>query len=698
MIENILKKARENDFSAKDLELITLAYKELDGMGDHGFRVGKIVCDLNSDVTTILAALLHDVVISGKLSLDEVKEKYGSDTALLISNLIKIENIKMTDFNESSSLYLRKVLVGISDDVRVIIIKLADRLDEMRNAIDLSLEEKKALASDTMNVLIPIAHRLGINSIKSELEDLSLKFSKPDVYNEILEKLDGTRTDLMISLEDMKNSIMDILSEHGISFSIKARVKSVYSIYNKLTTGRKWSDIYDILAMRLIVPTKEDCYTCIGLIHAKYRPIPKRFKDYIAMPKENMYQSLHTSVFGIDGHIFEIQIRTPEMDELAEHGIASHWSYKEHGTLNSQNMMEQKLAIFRNIINLAKEESTDEMFNQNMEQELFNNLIYVYTPKGDVIEMPAHATPIDFAYRIHSDVGDKTVSAIVNDNIVPLNYELQDGDVIKINTNNSSKPSKAWLKFVKTPQARNKIKSYFSKRDKEKYILEGKDLLEKELKKDHLNFNDVYTPEKLKEIYDILKINSVEDIYLGIGSLRFTAGYIVSLGKEKRNDAKDIIIERVSKPNADNKINYKNDVIVAGTDNILINIAKCCTPVYGDDIIGYVTKGDGVSIHRKSCPNVKGIHERLIDVSWNTTAENKLYLTDVVIKTDTDVNHLLDIVTVASTRNVSVNSVKEINNDDKLSYKLIIKTYNTKDLELFLDDIRLLNFVLEVVR
>lgn len=256
MIENILKKARENGFSAKDLELITMAYKELDGMSDHGFRVGKIVCDLNSDITTILAALLHDAVISEKLSLEDVKEKYGSDVSLLISNLIKIENIKMTDFNESSSLYLRKVLVGISDDVRVIIIKLADRLDEMRNAIDLTSEEKRVLANDTMNVLIPIAHRLGINSIKSELEDLSLKFSKPDVYNEILEKLDGTRADLMISLEDMKNSIMDILSEHGISFSIKARVKSVYSIYNKLTTGRKWSDIYDILAMRLIVDRK----------------------------------------------------------------------------------------------------------------------------------------------------------------------------------------------------------------------------------------------------------------------------------------------------------------------------------------------------------------------------------------------------------------------------------------------------------
>ncbi len=697
MIEQILKKCKENGFNSGELELINSAYKELTGLSDHSLRVGKIVCELNTDLTTILAAILHDALQNNKIDLEYVEVNYGQSVKELLANLFKIENIKLNDSNDSSSLYLRKVLVGISDDVRVIIIKLADRLDEMRNALDLSPEEKLNLANETMNILIPIAHRLGINSIKSELEDLCLKFSKPDIYNEIIEHLDGTREDLMISLEDMKNSIMDILSSHGINFTIKARVKSVYSIYNKLTTGRKWSDIYDILAMRLIVPTTEDCYTCIGLIHAKYRPIPKRFKDYIAMPKDNMYQSLHTSVFGVDGHIFEIQIRTPEMDELAEHGIASHWSYKEHTSGSTQNLMEQKLALFRNIINMAKEESSDEIFSQNMQQELLNKLIYVYTPKGDVIEMPAKATPIDFAYRIHSDVGDKMVGAIVNDNIVPLSYELQDGDVIKINTNNSSKPSKSWLKIVKTPQARNKIKSYFSKRDKEKYIEDGKDLLEKELKKEHLNFNENFTNDKLNELYQTLKVNSIDDIYFGIGSLRYTASYVINLITNKKQEPKEMMFERVNKSN-NNKETYKNDVIVSGTDNILVNMAKCCNPVFGDEIIGYVTKGEGVSVHRKNCSNLKGVVERLIDVEWNTLLEPKMYLTNITIKTNTSDNHLLDIVTTASTKNISINSVKENTDGDILIYKLIVKTYNKRELDLFIDALRCQNYITEVIR
>ena len=481
--EIILKKCEENDFSANELDLINEViklYKEYDLNDEHAINISLIVTNLNADVTTIITPILYAlVVVYEKFTLDEIKEKYGSDIANLIDNLHKMDNIRLNDYNESSSIYLRKVLVGISEDVRVLIIKLASRLEEMRSCDLISEDERKRVINETMTVLIPIAHRLGINSIKSELEDLCLKYSKPEVYNEILEKLDGTREELASVLEEMKQSIIDILTEHGITFKIKARVKSVYSIYNKLSNGKKWSDIYDILAMRLIVPTAEDCYLAIGLIHAKYRPIPKRFKDYIAMPKENMYQSLHTTVFGIDGYIFEVQIRTPEMDELAEHGIASHWSYKEHGTKVVQNLMEQKLEIFRNTIDLAKDEESDEVFLKSMENELLSKLIYVYTPKGDCLELPVGATPIDFAYRVHSGVGDTTVGAIVNDQIVPLNYELQDGDIVKINTNSSSKPNKDWLSFVKTQQAKNKIKAFFSKQDREKYIEDGKNLLEK---------------------------------------------------------------------------------------------------------------------------------------------------------------------------------------------------------------------------
>jgi len=644
----------------------------------------------------IASALLHDAVMDGDLSLDEVRKEFGDNIADLIDNLVKLRRIKLNDYNESSSIYLRKVLVGISEDVRVLIIKLADRLDEMRNAEGMSEEDKKQIANETMNVLIPIAHRLGINSIKSELENLCLLFTKPDVYNDILEKLDGTREELADSLDEMQNSIMEILTEHGINFKIKSRVKSVYSIYNKLTTGKKWSDIYDILAMRLILPTKEDCYLAVGLIHAKYRPIPKRFKDYIAMPKENMYQSLHTSVFGIDGHIFEIQLRTKEMDEIAEHGIASHWSYKEHGTKVAQNLMEQKLAIFRSTIDLAKSETNDELFVKSMESELLSKLIYVFTPKGDVMELPLGATPVDFAYRIHSDIGDHMVSAIVNDNIVPLNYELQDGDIIKINTNKASKPNLDWLDFVKTPQAKSKIKSYFSKKDREDYIEQGKMLLEKEVKKQHLNYSELFTPDKINKILNDLKLKEEDDLYLSIGSLRYTAYYIISLVNEDKRDIQDIMLDRVNRRN-NIKDNYKNDVIVAGTDNILASLAKCCNPIPGDKIIGYITKGEGVSVHKIDCPNVKGLTTRLIDVEWNN-AKDKLFVANLIIKTNSSQNHILDIVTKASTRNVSLNGINEVNMGEYIDYHISVKVESVNELGLFIDELKTLSYVMEIIR
>lgn len=696
--EHIIDICRKNELKANDLDIITRAYNKAKVFGDdkHYLKVAGIVAELNADTNMIVAALLHDAVINGNLSLEDVSSEFGDNIALLIENLIKLRRIKLNDYNESSSIYLRKVLVGISEDVRVLIIKLADRLDEMRNAGDMSDEDKKQIANETMNVLIPIAHRLGINSIKSELENLCLLFTKPDVYNDILEKLDGTREELADSLDEMQNSIMDILNEHGINYKIKSRVKSVYSIYNKLTTGRKWSDIYDILAMRLILPTKEDCYLVVGLIHAKYRPIPKRFKDYIAMPKENMYQSLHTSVFGVDGHIFEIQLRTKEMDELAEHGIASHWSYKEHGTKAAQNIMEQKLEIFRNTIDLAKSEPNDELFVKSMESELLSKLIYVFTPKGDVMELPLGATPVDFAYRIHSDIGDHMVSAIVNDNIVPLNYELQDGDIIKINTNKSSKPNLDWLDFVKTPQAKSKIKSYFSKKDREDYIEQGKMLLEKEVKKQHLNFNELFTSEKINKILNDLKLKEEDDLYLSIGSLRYTAFYIISLVNEDKRDIQDIMLDRVNRHNGI-KDNYKNDVIVAGTDNILASLAKCCNPIPGDKIIGYITKGEGVSVHKASCPNVKGLTTRLIDVEWNN-AKDKLFVANLVIKTNSSQNHILDIVTKASTRNVSLNGINEVNVGEYIDYRISVKVESVNELGLFIDELKTLSYVMEIIR
>lgn len=697
MFDKIIDRLSESA-GAEELNLVNEAYnlaKER-SKSEHYLRVASIVSELNADGTMIIAALLHDAYAKEDITYDEINEKFGSNIANLVANLIKLRSIKLNDYNESSSVYLRKVLVGISDDVRVIIIKLADRLDEMQTK-EYSEEEKKQIANETMNVLIPIAHRLGINSIKSKLEDLCLRYTKPDVYDEILEKLSGTRKELSVSLEDMQNELIEILTEHGINFHIKSRVKSVYSIYNKLSTGKKWSDIYDILALRIILDTPEDCYLVVGLIHAKYRPIPKRFKDYIAMPKENMYQSLHTSVFGVDGHIFEIQLRTKEMDEIAEHGIASHWSYKEHSDGAVKNLMEQKLEIFRNTIDLATSDASNELFEQNMEMELLSKQIYVFTPKGDVMELPLGSTPVDFAYRIHSDIGDHMVGANVNDNIVPLDYELNDNDIIKVNTNASAKPNIDWLKFVKTSQAKNKIKAYFSKQDRERYIEEGKSLIEKELRKQKLPITTLNEEENVNKLFKTLKINNMDDLYLSLGALRYTPTYIINLITEEKQSMNDLMLERVNN-NLEIKENYKNDIIVDGVDNIKVSVAKCCNPVPGDEIIGYITKGEGIIVHKKSCPNIKNIDTRLIDVDWNNSNSDKLFIARLRVMTDTTNNHILDIVTKASTRGITISSINEINDKYGLAYEITVKVKNKDDLLLLVDDLRILPFVKEVIR
>ena len=579
------------------------AYNEHKGMkrltGDdfitHPLEVTKILMDLNVDDTTIIASLLHEVINNGNKTYDDLVNDFGEDIAKIVLSVSKINKLELPDNNESSVIYLRKILVGLAQDVRVLYIKLADRLHNMRTNWAINPQKQKQKAEETMSVLVPIAHRLGINSIKSELENLSLYYLKPDVYNDILEKLNETVDELNGYLEEMKESIIDILTDAGIKFEIKGRVKSVYSIYNKLSNGKEWNKIYDILALRIFVEEESDCYQVIGLIHSRFRPMPKRFKDYIASPKENMYQSLHTTVFGIEGHVFEIQVRTYEMDEIAEKGIASHWSYKEKGTKKIQNVMEQKLEMFRNVIESSNND-TDADFESKVNADIFSDLIYTYTPKGDVVELPIGSTPIDFAYRIHSRVGDTTVGAIVNDQIVPLSYELKNDDVVNIKTNNNSTPNKDWLSFVKTSQARNKIKAFFSKQDKEEYIEKGKNILETELRKRKMAFNEVLTPEIIEKLIKDLKVKDLDEIYLSIGSLRFTAGYIINLTKADKHEVDDALFERkLSIP----KINYKSDILVEGNSDIMVNIAKCCMPIKGDEIVGFITKGQGISVHKK---------------------------------------------------------------------------------------------------
>lgn len=675
------------------------AYNEHKGMkrltGDdfitHPLEVTKILMDLNVDDTTIIASLLHEVINNGNKTYEDLVNDFGEDIAKIVLSVSKINKLELPDNNESSVIYLRKILVGLAQDVRVMYIKLADRLHNMRTNWAINPSKQKQKAEETMSVLVPIAHRLGINSIKSELENLSLYYLKPDVYNDILEKLNETVDELNDCLEEMKESIIDILTKAGIKFEIKGRVKSVYSIYNKLSNGKEWNKIYDILALRIFVEEESDCYQVIGLIHSRFRPMPKRFKDYIASPKENMYQSLHTTVFGVEGHVFEIQVRTYEMDEIAEKGIASHWSYKEKGTKKIQNVMEQKLEMFRNVIESSNND-TDADFENAVNADIFSDLIYTYTPKGDVVELPIGSTPVDFAYRIHSRVGDTTVGAIVNDQIVPLSYELKNDDVVNIKTNNNSTPNKDWLSFVKTNQARNKIKAFFSKQDKEEYILKGKNILETELRKRKMAFNEVLTPEVIDKLIKDLKVKDLDEIYLSIGSLRFTAGYIINLTKEDRHEVDDALFERkLSIP----KINYKSDILVEGNSNIMVNIAKCCMPIKGDEIVGFITKAQGISVHKKGCANVPSNSERIVDVSWNMDASN-YYFTNIYVYVASGFDLLVNIITEVGKLGCIVKSCNTKEFDNKTMYELNIRIKDKEELDNVMKSIRKIHNVIDV--
>ena len=460
------------------------------------------------------------------------------------------------------------------------------------------------------------------------------------------------------------------------------------------------SDIYDLLALRVFVDTEQDCYQALGIIHSKFKPIPKRFKDYIAMPKTNMYQSLHTTVFGVNGNLFEIQIRTYEMDEVAENGIASHWSYKEHGSnvkASLQNAMEQKLQFFKSIMELKNEETNDEAFVNSVQEDVFKNTIYVFTPKGDVIELPYGSTPIDFAYRVHSKVGDQMVGAIVNNQIVPFDYVLQDQDIIKINTSkNSAGPSREWINMAKTSQAKNKIKGFFNRVDKEEYVKSGNEILTKEVKRRKIALNDFFTSENIDKILNEFKYSTLNDLYINIGNNKLTANQVVNV-IDGASESKEEQILRKAQSNVYLKENSKNDIIVKGVGDIKVNIASCCKPLPGDKIVGYITKGYGITVHRMSCPNVSSLEERIIDVYWNAKTTNK-YQSSIVIHAQAGKNILLDILTKTANFDITVQSINTISQKEDFIYELTVIIADLKHLEKFMTDISSIPAIIKVER
>ena len=658
----------------------------------HPLFVAYILTSINADKDTIIAALLHDVVEDTEASKSDIKDNFGEVVANLVDGVTKINNINVSTDNEYLTSYYKKIIVGMSEDVRVIIIKLADRLHNMRTLYALPHEKQKRKAKETLEILAPIAHRLGMNKIKSELEELSLKYLKPEAYRDVVVKLNKTKKEREECVKKMMDEVSKLLTQNGIKHEIKGRAKSIYSIYKKLDKGRSFNDIYDLLAIRILVDKEQECYLALGLIHSKYKPVSKRFKDFIAMPKTNLYQTLHTTVFGLEGNLFEIQIRTYDMDEIAENGIASHWAYKENknAAVEMQNITEQKLQFYKSIIELKDDKLTSEDFVDKVKNEVLSNNIYVYTPKGDVIELPKGATPIDFAYRVHSQVGDKMTGAIVNNNMVPLAYELKNADIIKIITNNNSKgPSREWLNIVKTTGARNKIKSFFNRTTREDYITLGKDLLEKELRRRGISISSFMEKKNLDEVFSEFKLSSVDDLYLNIGNSKFSPKSIVKHGELVDKPVKKIF-KSFSK-------NINNDIVVGDTKNIETHIANCCLPVPGDEIVGYITKSSGIRIHRKECSNVEFFDERKINATWNDDYSNK-YNSELIIHTTSDENIIVDIVQAAASLGITCENVNLINKGLNNVYSVSVLVTNVSELDKFMVNLGKINYVNDVER
>ena len=693
----------KDDYTIKDIvtevskylspsNIINQAYDYVSGYLDENdiksiLNVANILTTLQADEETIVASFLHHLFTKNLVSFADLEKDFDVTIVKLAYGIYKLNKISFSTANDYLVEYYKKVIVGMSEDVRVIIITLAERVYLMRTLSNYDSSEQKEIANETLEIFAPIAHHLGIYKLKSELEDLSLRYLKPDVFYDIVEKLNSTKVERDNLINEMLKEVTDLLNEHNIKHEIKGRSKSIYSIYNKLDKGRKFSDIYDLLALRILVDTDAECYLVLGLIHSRFKPIAKRFKDFIAMPKSNGYQSLHTTVFGVNNELYEIQIRTYDMNEVAENGLAAHWSYKEHRSAFNLSNTDAKLEFFKAVIDTSKN-SEYESFNPMNDSNLYDN-IYVFTPKGDVIELPKGSTPVDFAYKVHSKIGDSMVGALVNNQIVPLNYILQDSDVVKINTSKSSPgPSEDWLSFVKLNATKSKIKNFFAKTRKDELINTGKDLIDKELRKRKISKDDFYKEENEKKVLKTLKISSLEELYLEVASNKYNPKFVINIIYEEEKE--EIQVNR-------QVIKNELDINVSGLSDIRVNIASCCKPLPGDDIVGYITRNNGITIHRKTCSNLLHLEERMLEVSFNPITKNK-YLTSITIELRDNENKLMDILSKFTTKNIVMDEIKTFYHDNVIGYNMSFYINNLDNLNNLLQEIKNLKYVKEASR
>ena len=630
----------------------------------HLIEVAYILATLHCGPNTITAGFLHDVVEDTDTSINDIEKKWGKEIASIVDALTKIQRLKLSKINseEFEAEDHRKIFLGMAKDIRVILIKLADRLHNMRTLEALSPERQIALSEETMDVFVPIAHRLGLDVIKSELEDLCLKYLQPTRYAEITKLLSKKAKTMGRSLESLKKKIADILFQHNIPFDISSRVKSIYSIYRKMyIKGHPFDEIYDILALRIITNTEMQCYEILGLIHQSYKPVPGRFKDYIAMPKANMYQSLHTTVVGGDGNFYEVQIRTEEMDKVAETGIAAHWAYKEGNGYNSQKEqqeIENKLHWFRDFVSMSNSDDhgSAKEYMDNLTHDIFDANVYVFTPKGKVVELPQGSTPVDFAYHIHTRVGDTCTGALVNGVMVPLNTILKTGDLVEIKTNkNNPGPSEGWLDFVKSAAAKSAIKKYVAKKNAEmirdERIAKGKQSCLDAFRDRGIEEEEMMSMLSDNKLLENFGFDNVEDLFIGVTGRKPVPSTLIEYLHIKR----PVVVPtggRVKTKSGDNC-----PVYCRGVGKIAISLSNCCTPLPGDDIVGYVTKGKGIVVHRKNCPNVVNEKQRLVEVLWRDDIEFATYPVDIMIEASDRNNLVVDIMSTLTASKITLSSL-----------------------------------------
>jgi guanosine-3',5'-bis(diphosphate) 3'-pyrophosphohydrolase len=683
----------------------------------HPIHVAIILANLELDKETIIAGVLHDVVEDTAMTLDELKAVFGDEVALLVDGVTKLTQLSWSkDKLELQAENLRKMFLAMAKDIRVILIKLADRLHNMRTLEYMTEAKQHEKATETMDIYAPLADRLGISRIKIELDDLCLRYLEPLVYEELTQSLDMRKESREAFVEEIVNEVKSHLDEGEVEGQVYGRVKHLFSIFRKMVNqGKTLDEIYDIFAIRILVDSVKDCYAALGLIHEMYKPIPGRFKDYIAMPKPNMYQSLHTTLIGKNGQPFEIQIRTYDMHRTAEYGIAAHWKYKEGGSGTGLSREEEKLSWLREILEWQKDMSDNKEFLSSVKTDfnIFSESVYCFTPSGDVKSLPNGSTPIDFAYGIHSAVGNKMVGARVNGKLVTIDYEIQNGDRIEIITSqNSNGPSRDWLKIAKSAQARNKINAWFKSQNKESNIAKGKELIDKYCKSKGIVFSDLNKPELVEKVRNKYGFRDWDSLLAAIGHGGLKEGQIINkmleeYEKQARKEITDATVLSTLSANENTpptRIRSKSGITVRGLNDLAVRLSKCCSPVPGDEIVGFVTRGRGVTIHRTDCINVMNLPDiernRLIDAEWQAEAETaNIYSAEIKLFARNRMGLLVDISKVFTERQVDIKAMNtRVNKQEIATISMSFETKNRDELNSLVEKLRQIDGIIDIER